>query len=209
MTLLFDLDGTLIDSTDAIIEGFEVSYKQFNETVPPRKDIINLIGYPLDVMYTTLGVKGNPWDYVDAYKEHYRKISRQMTTLLPYAREAIEKASKNYTLGIVTTKTARYSQELLEHMEIMHYFDVLIGRESVKNPKPHPEPILKAMHELKADPENTWMIGDTILDLESAKNANIKSLGVLCGYGKEKELQKYTKYLARNPLEAVEIITKL
>lgn len=208
MTILFDLDGTLIDSTDAILQGFEVSYKELGKEVPPYQDIIDLIGYPLDIMYTKLGVQGNPWDYVDAYKSHYKKISKQMTTLLPNAKEAIEEASKNYTLGVVTTKTACYSHELLEHMDVMKYFDCLIGRDSVKNPKPHEEPILKAMKELSADPKNTWMVGDAILDLQSAKNAKIKSVGVLCGYGKKTELQKYTSFLAINSLEAVKIINK-
>lgn len=208
-TILFDLDGTLIDSTDAIVEGFNVAYKHFGLTSPKDEKITALIGYPLDVMFDKLGVSGDVWEYVNAYKEHYRIISREKTTLLPYAKEAIIKASSYAKLGIVTTKTALYSQELLEHMEVMKYFDILIGRESVQNPKPHPEPILKAMEFFSSKEENTWMIGDTILDLESAKNAKVKSIGVLCGYGIKNELQKYTSNLAQNALEAVEIIENL
>jgi phosphoglycolate phosphatase len=205
-TLLFDLDGTLIDSTDAIVEGFCVAYEKFSLTPPSKNSITALIGYPLDVMFQRLGIKENVWEYVKAYKEHYRLISREKTTLLPYAKEAIVEASKYARLGIVTTKTSRYSQELLEHMEVMRYFDILIGRESVQNPKPHPEPILKAMEFFSSKEENTWMIGDTILDLESAKNARVKSVGVLCGYGLKEELQKYTSNLAQNSLEAVKLI---
>ncbi len=206
MTILFDLDGTLIDSTDAILEGFEVAYETFGELTPDSQEIKSLIGYPLEEMFEKLGCKGNKWDYVDAYKKHYRIISRSKTTLLPLAEEAIENASKFAKLGIVTTKTASYSEELLEHMGIMKYFDVLIGRESVENPKPHPEPIHKAIKQLDGSYESTWMIGDTLLDIHSAKNAGVKSIGVLCGYGKRTDLEKEANYIANNAFDAIKLI---
>ncbi len=158
-------------------------------------------------MFEKLGIRGETWEYVDAYKKHYRIISRAKTTLLPLAREAIEEAARFAKLGIVTTKTASYSEELLEHMDVMHHFDVLIGRESVQNPKPHAEPIHKAIKHLDASYESTWMIGDTLLDLHSAKNAGIKSVGVLCGYGKRRDLAKHTKYITDNALDAVKLIS--
>jgi phosphoglycolate phosphatase len=209
MTILFDLDGTLIDSTDAILEGFVASYENFGRTPPDEEDIKPLIGYPLDVMFQKLGITKDVWSYVEAYKKHYRIISRSHTTLLPLAKEAIKEASKFATLGIVTTKTAKYSKELLEYLGVMSYFNTLIGREDVEYPKPDAEPILKAMKKLNALNSSTWMIGDTILDLESAKNANINSIGVTCGYGKAKELQKYTKYIVSDAFEAIKLIKTL
>lgn len=207
MTILFDLDGTLIDSTDAILEGFEVAYETFGELTPDSDDIKSLIGYPLDIMFERLGIRGETLNYVDAYKKHYRIISKAKTTLLPLAREAIEEASRFAKLGIVTTKTGHYSRELLEHMDIMQYFDVLIGRENVKKPKPHAEPIHKAIKHLDASYESTWMIGDTLLDINSAKNAGIKSVGVLCGYGKRSDLEKHTTYITDNAFDAVKLIS--
>ena len=206
MTILFDLDGTLIDSTEAILESFEVAYKTFGKTAPDAEDIKSLIGYPLDIMFTKLGIVGETREYVHVYKNHYRIISEAKTTLLPLAREAVERAARFAKLGIVTTKTSIYSKKLLEHMEIMHHFDTLIGRDSVQNPKPHAEPIHKAIKHLDASYGSTWMIGDTILDLCSAKNADIKSVGVLCGYGKEIDLSKHTKYIADNAFDAVGLI---
>ena len=206
MTILFDLDGTLIDSTDAILESFKVAYETLGDIPPAQVDIKSLIGYPLDVMFEDLGIKNDKWLYVEAYKKHYRIISRSQTTLLPLAREAIEEASKFARLGIVTTKTAQYSRELLEHMDIMRYFDVLIGRESVENPKPHAEPIHKAIKELDADYASTWMIGDTLLDINSAKNAGIRSVGVLCGYGTKADLEANTTFIADNTFDAIKLI---
>ena len=206
-TILFDLDGTLIDSTDAILESFSVAYETFGRLVPEDDMIKKLIGHPLDLMFTMLGIDALEADeYVHAYKEHYRLISRKKTTLLPLAHEAITRASKMAILGIVTTKTAQYSEELLEHLGVMHHFKVLIGRESVTHPKPHPEPIQKALIALNADPEQTWMIGDTPMDIICANEAGVKSIGVLCGYSTQYELQKYTSFIGRDALDAVKMI---
>jgi len=202
--ILFDLDGTLIDSTEAILESFAVAYKTFKEEVPNDELIKAEIGHPLDHMFSTLGVeKEQVWDYVHAYKMHYRKISCAKTVLLPQAREAVELASKHATLGIVTTKTAKYSIELLEHMALMPYFKVLIGREDVEYPKPHPEPIQKALLKLPTVTTDIWMIGDTCMDMLSAKHANIDSVGVTCGYGNHETLSKCSDNIYQNALEAV------
>ncbi len=207
MIILFDLDGTLIDSTDAILEGFGVAFKTFKDAKPNDTEIKKLIGYPLEIMFGKLGVSEEKVnDYVLAYKEHYRQISRQQTTMLPLAIEAVKYASTFATLGVVTTKTARYSEEILEHLGVMPYFGVLIGRESVVHPKPHPEPILKALQALKGDPSKTWMIGDTPMDLLSAKAAGVCSVGVLCGYGTKEDLEKHTDKITLNALEAVRLI---
>ena len=209
-TILFDLDGTLIDSTEAILESFGVAFETFGIQIPSDMHIKKLIGYPLDIMFVKLGVEPSlASDYVNAYKEHYRLISRKKTTLLPLAQEAIKEASKIATLGIVTTKTARYSEELLEHLGVMHYFQVLIGRESVTHPKPHPEPIHKAIHALNATCDKTWMIGDTPLDLIAAKEAGVQGIGVLCGYSSIDELKLHTSEIFHDSLDAVRMIANI
>ncbi|HEY9190825.1 MAG TPA: HAD family hydrolase, partial [Sulfurovum sp.] len=139
--LIFDLDGTIIDSTEAILESFATAYQTCGGEVPPAESIKPLIGLPLDVIFVTLGVaEEEAMAYVKAYKEHYRTIHTKKTTLIPRAKEAIEYAHGYARLGIVTTKTTQYSRELLEHFDLMKYFDVLIGRDDVEHPKPHPEP---------------------------------------------------------------------
>ncbi len=204
MIILFDLDGTLIDSTDAILESFHHSFDFHKLPRRENEEIKSLIGYPLDIMYENLGVdKESIWDFVATYKEHYRVISTQKTTLLQNAKEAVELASQFATLGIVTTKTGRYSQVLMEHFEIMHHFDVLIGREHVENPKPHAEPIMKALEKMDIKNREIWMIGDTKLDLIAAKNANINSIGVLSGYDKIDTLKEFTNVILNDALEAV------
>jgi len=207
MIILFDLDGTLIDSTEAILESFSVAFKSMKHPIPNDEKIKSLIGLPLDIMFVKLGIaEEKRWDYVDAYKEHYRKISREKTKLLPFAKEAILKASKIAKLGIVTTKTSKYSAELLEHFEVLNYFKILIGREDVKHPKPHPEPILTALKKMKAKNEKVYMIGDTCFDCISAKEAKVNSIGVCGGYGCENDLNECCKMVCDNTLQAVEKI---
>ena len=208
-TILFDLDGTLIDSTEAILESFGVAFETFGKSIPEDDAIKKLIGHPLDLMFMMLGVDAlDANDYVSAYKEHYRLISRKKTTLLPLAKEAILYASHFATLGVVTTKTGRYSYDLLEHMGVMHHFKVLIGRENVTHPKPHPEPIQKALQALNADPLKTWMIGDTPMDLECAREAGVQSVGVLCGYSTKFDLQPFNSMIVSDAMDAVKWISE-
>ncbi len=207
--ILFDLDGTVIDSTEAILDGFRVAFETFGGVVPSDELIKNEIGHTLEDMFLTLGVEASKVDeHVHAYKMHYRVISCEKTILLEGAREAIELASQFATLGVVTTKTGEYSKILLEHMELMKYFDVLIGREDVEHPKPHAEPILKALLKLEHDRNSTWMIGDTCMDMMAAKNAEVNSIAVTSGYGTAKTLQKCSGVICRTVLEAVNFIQK-
>jgi len=207
--ILFDLDGTLIDSTEAILESFHYAFDSFNIKRPDDKLIIAEIGYPLDLMFQSLGIKQDiVWEFVDKYKEHYRLISRDKTFLLPNAKKAVVEASKIARLGVVTTKTTKYSIELLEYMEIKDYFEVFVGREDVKNPKPHPEPILLALSKLNVDRNRCWMIGDTCMDMISAKEAKVHYIGVTCGYALENELSKCATIVTKNALEAVALIAQ-
>lgn len=207
MIILFDLDGTLIDSTEAILESFENSFHVHNFIPAKKEQITPLIGYPLDYMYTNLGVpEAKVWDFVATYKEHYRKISTQKTLLLKNAAEAVIKASEFATLGIVTTKTGEYSQILMEHFGLMQHFQVLIGREHVTLPKPDAQPILKALEALDVENKEIWMIGDTKLDLIAAQNAGVNSIGVLSGYDSHETLKMYTNVILGDALEAVSFL---
>lgn len=206
ITILFDLDGTLIDSTDAIVGCFYHSFKEMNFNFQGNDDDIkNEIGYPLDVMYATLGVpKENVANFVNSYKNEYRKVSEAKTTLLPNAYEAVKLASTFARLGIVTTKTTMYTIPLLKNFKIFDFFETIIGRQEVVNPKPHPEPIETALKNLNITTDNKiYMIGDTKLDLIAAKEAGVKSIGVLCGYGKKEDLESYTQEIYVDALTSI------
>ncbi|WP_323659637.1 HAD family hydrolase [Aliarcobacter butzleri] len=211
--ILFDLDGTLIDSTDAIVSTFRFAFKEQGfDFRGSDKNIKDLIGYPLDIMFERLGVsKQKVWDYVDSYKNRYRVISVEQTTLLENAFEAVQLASKIARVSVVTTKTRMYTIPILDNFNITQYFEVITGRENVENPKPHPEPILKTLAQMNYDKnkDEVYMIGDTKLDLICANEAKVNAIGVLCGYSDEEELLKYTNIVKKDALEAIKYILTL
>lgn len=214
--ILFDLDGTLIDSTPAIVESFLHAYKVHNATPPERSGVIQSIGHTLDSMFAQNGVKSEDLQsYVSAYRECYRARMEEGTTLLEGAREAILQAHSFATLGVVTTKRGDFSVKLLESFGVLKYFTIVLGIEQVEKPKPDSEPIVKALEGIEVSlgreiaREKCFMIGDTILDLQAAKNARINGIGVLCGYGSKESLETFNAPLCKDTLEAVAFVKRI
>jgi len=210
--VLFDLDGTLIDSTEAIVDTFYYTFEKFGiNFYGSSKDIEKLIGYPLEDMYRAFGVEDNLIEeIVLSYKDKYQYVALEKTSLIDNAISSLQLASSFATLGIVTTKTTKYTLPLLKYLDILKYFKTIVGRMEVTHPKPHPEPILTALKNLKVDSkENVFMIGDTKLDLISAQKAKVCGIGVLTGYGTKEELSKYSSFVAKDSLEAVKIIQNM
>lgn len=209
-TILFDLDGTLIDSTDAILNSFQGAFKALGLTSKNNEEIKNLIGYPLEQMFRMLYPdKVNlSKEFALAYCEIYAQIYLEQTTLLPKAKEALELGSEIADLGIVTTKGGKFTPILLDYLGVKKFFKTLITLEDVINPKPSSEPIILALKRLNKTQENAYMIGDTILDIQAAISANITPLALACGYGNENELKAYSMVFL-NAYEAVSYIARL
>lgn len=217
--ILFDLDGTLIDSTNAIYESFCEVFKKNNMPILDKKDVTKFIGHTLQDMFRFFNAKEDKIEqYCNEYKNHYIKICNKKTQMLPNAIESIKLAHSFATLGIVTTKTSRSSKELLAFFGVDKYFTTIIGREDVSHTKPDKEPIIKAInniessisHKIESSNYNDiFMIGDTILDLKAAKNTGIRGIGILCGYGIKKDLEKFSKHIFEDSLKAVNFIQML
>lgn len=207
---LFDLDGTLIDSTGPIIKGFCDASQALGLPCPSRELILELIGYPLDFMFARLGVSDDQIPaIIKAYKESYAKSYLAGTTLKAGCDKALLLAKNTGAkIAAVTTKTSKYSRILLEHLGVGYYFDTIIGRDDVERPKPDKEPVQKALLTLGEEPKTALMIGDTIMDALSAKAAGAMAFGVLCGYGKEKDLKEHCDYVFADTLAAVEFALK-
>ena len=206
-SILFDLDGTIIDSTDAIIEGFNVACQQENLDNVNLNIVASLIGYPLWDMFKKINVPHNKIDNcITNYKTHYRKISHKQTTLIKNAKNSLILAKTFAKTCAVTTKVGKGSISLLETLDIWQYFDDIVGFDDVSKPKPDKESMLLAMSKLDSIKEQTWMIGDTSMDMQSAKSAGIKGIGVLTGYQDEHSLRKWSDNIKINSLDAVQYI---
>ena len=206
-TILFDLDGTLIDSTSAILKGFDTAFLARDKKEPDHDALKSLVGYPLEIMFEKLGAKKNLiGEYVKEYKACYEKIYLDETVLLQHAMDALKEASTFADIGVVTTKTSKFSIILLEHLGVMKFIKTVVGRDDVINPKPDPEPINLALNRLEKEKDNAFMVGDTIMDLKAAKAALVIGVGLTCGYGKEPDLRRFSEHIFANPLEAVSFI---
>lgn len=210
--ILFDLDGTLIDSTDAIYESFCFSCKQNGLAIPMLQDVKRTIGHTLNDMFSYFGAtKDSLPSFVDSYREYYLNVFLEKTKMLPNATTAIELANEFAILGVVTTKTSNRSRELLEYFDVLEYFYTVIGIEDVTFPKPDKEPILTAIHRINSDIplSDIFMIGDTILDAKSAIESGVHPIGLTCGYGDREDLQKMCENVFSDSLEAVKFIHTL
>lgn len=206
--ILFDLDGTLIDSTDAILQGFNAAFLAHDKALVDEDFAKSLIGHTLEDIFLKLGVSEPELSsYIDAYKRHYTQIYLTKTSLLEGAFEAVLMAHGFARLGVVTTKSSALLPELLNHLGILKYFEVLIGRNDVLNPKPNPEPINLALSRLGfSQRENAFMVGDTPLDILAAKAAEVNPVGVLCGYSDFYTLSKFDAKIFDTSLDAVKFI---
>lgn len=210
--ILFDLDGTLIDSTDAIYESFCFSCRENGLDIPACQEVKKTIGHTLNDMFSYFGAtKDSLPSFVDSYREYYLKVFLEKTKMLPNATTAIELANEFAILGVVTTKTSNRSRELLQYFDVLKYFHTVIGIEDVKFPKPDKEPILTAVHRIDSDISlsNIFMIGDTMLDAKSAIQSGVHPIGLTCGYGDREDLQKICENVFRDSLEAVKFIHTL
>lgn len=187
--VLFDLDGTLIDSTDAIVESYFHSYDTLGAARPARERILETIGIPLEVQFGHLGgVEVAP--AVKAYRERYRVLGRELTTLLPGAAEALERlAEAGQRLGFATSKRRYASEELLEHLGVLHYFEARVGPEDVANPKPHPDVLFESLDQLQLRPADAVFVGDMVYDIEAGRAAGVRTLGVTSGYATRETLE--------------------
>lgn len=209
-TILFDLDGTLIDSTVAILSSFDYAFKMKAKVMPSHESIKALIGFTLEDIFLSLGIEESELSsYISFYKESYQKIYLNESTLLAGVNEALELAFDFADLAVVTTKTSQFSRILLEHLGVVRYFKAIVGREDVLYPKPSAEPLLKALNILNKNKNNTFMVGDTHLDLEAALAAEIFPIALTCGYESEQSLKNRTSYVFASALEAVKCIKTL
>lgn len=210
------MDGTLIDSTQAIYESFCYVLNKYSKPIPSIDDVCKFVGYKLEDIFSFFDVKEDLIElYCDEYKTHYTNIANIKTNMISGAIDSIKIASEFAILGVVTTKSHSSSKKILTKFGVDVYFDTIIGRENVINTKPHKEPILKAIKNIKnnnnidIDMANIFMIGDTILDLKAAQDAQINGIGVLCGYGNKADMMKFSDKVFDNTIQAVNFIKGL
>ncbi|MFD0827064.1 pyrophosphatase PpaX [Neobacillus sp. M.A.Huq-85] len=206
-TLLFDLDGTLIDTNELIIATYLHTLEKYYPNKYKREDVLPFMGPTLHEAFSTV----DP-DRVEEMILEYRTYNLANHDLLvkefPNVLETIGTLKeKGYKLGVVTTKRHDTSLKGLRLMKLEQYFDVVVAMDHVTKVKPDPEPILKALEQLNSQPEETIMVGDNFHDILAGKNAGTKTAGVAWTIKGRDYLAKYEPdYMLENMADLLTIL---
>ncbi|MCA1031518.1 pyrophosphatase PpaX [Bacillus timonensis] len=177
-TILFDLDGTLIDTNDLIITSFLHTLEKYYPNQYKREDVLQFIGPPLYDSFVALN-KEKVEEMIQTYREHNLANHDLLVKEYEGVFETIKTLhEKGYKLGIVTTKMRNTVNMGLALTKLDQFFDVVVTLDDVKNAKPDPEPINLALKQLGSTPEDTIMVGDNHHDILAGKNAGTATAGV-------------------------------
>jgi len=180
--LVFDWDGTIIDSASAIVECIREAARDSGIEIPSRERAAHTIGLGMhDAL--RFAVPDLPAERYPDFVAHYRKhfLARQDTMqLFAGMRELLDDLSKKHLLAIATGKSRRGLDRALEAGELRSYFRASRCADET-NPKPHPAMLLELMEELNSSRTETLMIGDTSHDVEMARAAGVDALAVTYG----------------------------
>lgn len=187
--LIFDLDGTLIDSSAGVADAVNYSLRMSDHPERQLAEIAPYIGFPLRQMYAEFGV--GPFETLYS---HFQ--DRAMTSVINAAmpldhadRVVTNLAIDGYKMAIATTKIRRHVDEIVAKLGWTAHFSALIGGDEVAHPKPDPEAFALALCRLGAEPSDSIVIGDTINDVVAARALSIPVVAVLSPYGGEETLR--------------------
>jgi pyrophosphatase PpaX len=177
-TILFDLDGTLINTNELIIASFLYTLDKFFPEQYNREHILPLMGMPLIETMEQFD-KERVSDLVHTYREHNISHHDDLVKEFKGVFETVEKLyKKGYKLGIVTTKMRKTAEMGLKLTGLDSFFKVIVTLDDVEKAKPDPEPIHKALALLHSIPEKAIMVGDSKYDILAGQNAGTKTAGV-------------------------------
>jgi phosphoglycolate phosphatase len=195
--IVFDCDGTLVDSQQTIITATQTALAAHDFACPPRRDILYAVGLPIDV-----ALRGHVPDasddqivnMLDVYRETYQDLVQQddrgQVMFDGMHAQILELGKLDDTLlGIITMKSRRGLSRVVDAYDIREFFQVLKSADDGPG-KPAPDLMLDAMRETGATPTQSLMIGDTSFDIMMAKAAGARTIGVGWGYQTVEELEE-------------------
>lgn len=209
--ILFDLDGTITDSGEGITKSVQYALKSFDINVEKLEDLNKFIGPPLKDSFKKF------YDFDDEkaelglkkYREYYAEKGIFENSLYDGVVELLDNLKKsNKTIILATSKPEVYAKQILAYFKVDKYFTFAAGSDFEETRVKKGEVIKYALEEAKiSDLSKVIMIGDREHDIIGAKENNIKSIGVLYGYGDVVELtQARAEYIARTPKEILNIV---
>ena len=188
-TILFDLDGTLTDSGEGIINCAILALEHFGCPIPTREEMRVFVGPPLHESFIKHGIPADKTEEAIAvYRSRYIPIGAYENTPYPGIRELLEALKADgHTLYVATSKPEAMSVKILEHFDLAKYFDMICGA-TMDTSRSSKEDVIAYLLEMNGRADNIIMVGDTKFDVLGAKHHGIRTVGVSWGYGKVEDM---------------------
>ena len=206
--VLFDLDGTLTDSGEGIINCAVFAMERLGIPVPPREELGVFVGPPLWDTFRQFGVPADRVDEaVEIFRSRYVPIGKFENTPYPGIREVLEVLrAQGRKLYVATSKPEVTAREILEHFDLSRYFTEICGA-SVDKTRSSKEDVIAYLLSLDACKEHSVMVGDTAFDVIGAAAHGIPTIGAAWGYGKTEDMiSAGAAAIARSPEDLLRII---
>jgi phosphoglycolate phosphatase len=190
--VLFDVDGTLVDSQDVIVASMTDAFADHGLAAPPRPAVLSIVGLSLPVAIARLGeeLAGSQREgfvrdkVVESYKQafHRRRTAPGFhEPLFAGAADGVRRIARSFTIGLATGKSRRGVEAVVAHHGFEGLFATVMTADDAPS-KPHPGMVLRAAAETGVDPASVVVIGDTVFDMEMARAAGARAIGVAWGY---------------------------
>ena len=203
--IIYDSDGTLVDTLFDIADSVNLSLVDLGLPQLPRKTIRKYIGKGVERLMTQ-ALEGSCFTdiprAVALFKKHYSENLVKHTDFYPYGREILEHF-RNKKQAICSNKPEIFVRKILESLDGLQHFQAIIGGDSVKTKKPHPEGLDLILKKLKVSPDEAVLIGDSPVDIETGKRAGVYTCVVNYGLGLPEEIA------AASPDCSVDCLSKL
>jgi len=190
--IIFDADGTLIDTQQLIIDSFIHTFKVYKPEVQlSEEELSSFMGPPLRDTFAKYFDESLLDDVVTTYREYNQEKHDSYVKEMPHAKSLLTYLKQEgYEMAVVSNKIRKLVLRGLAKCELQEYFDVVIGKDEVKYPKPNPEGILKACKELNVPFDSLIYVGDSDVDIQSAKNMGAYSIAYISDLKREQALKK-------------------
>ena len=208
-TVLFDLDGTLIDSLRLILDSYHHTLAQHGLPARTDEDWLKGVGTPLTAQLSEWRDKlGTVEAMIATYREYNLKHHDRMVTVYPGVVDVVRELKQDgIATGLVTSKNRSGALRGLALAQLESLMDVLVCADEVINPKPHPEPVEKAVSLLGADPATTVYVGDSVHDMYSGRAAGVRTAAALWGpFGRADLEPSKPDYWLETPRDLVQLV---
>jgi phosphoglycolate phosphatase len=186
---MFDLDGTLVNTAVDITNALNYSLEPYQIEKLTVEKTIGMVGEGITRLIETLlgeGRRSIMPDVLDRFLHYYSEHLLDFSSPYPGVRETLERLA-GYKKAVISNKKEGLSRRLLDELGLSHYFDIILGSDSVDERKPSPKPLLHIMGQLMVGPEEAVIVGDSQYDIQAGKAAGVRTIAVTYGY-REKRL---------------------